>query len=206
MYPSLPRERSLVSFMTDSNYIACEVTKSFAGKTVLNKISFQLRKGELLLVTGNNGSGKTTLLKLLAGIYKADSGQLEMRGDVSYYGTDLYLYGPMSVAENLEYFAALCGISKEKVNQSIELWELSEVLGSQVRSLSSGQKCKVSIARACLQQAQIYLFDEPLRMLDQKGRNAFITQLNALTADSSVIVTTHQANFFEALSSSIIKL
>jgi len=192
--------------------------KSTAGKNfVLKNISFSLKAGELLIVTGKNGAGKTTLLRILAGLLLPDSGKVaflgkdalkhtkEIREIIGFMSSEeRNLYWKLTGRQNLEFFAALYGIDNKTVADRLErlteLLELKEFLDKPVEDCSLGMKQRLSIARCLLPHPQVILFDEPLKGLDKGSKKIFLELLGVLHEKRySVILTTHTIEDFKTI-------
>ncbi len=172
---------------------------------VFGPLDFEVAPGEALLVQGGNGAGKTSLLRVLAGLLRADSGRILVSGrpagDASLVGTAVYLghlpglKGDLSVLENLQY---LCGLQGPRDDATI-LDALAAVgLGgfedAPVRTLSAGQRKRVSLARVWLSPAPLWLLDEPYANLDLQGIDLVNRMVRAhLDEGGAALVTTHGA-------------
>jgi heme exporter protein A len=137
---------------------------------VFHPVDFALAEGELLIVTGANGSCKTTLLRLLAGIIQPGSGSIDnTAGQVAYLGHALALKEDLSSLENLRFVRDFHGAAEVSVTQAIESVGLARVALQPARTLSAGQRKRCALGRLLLQQARLWLLDEPYSNLDQEG-------------------------------------
>lgn len=172
---------------------------------VFGPLDFAVDAGEALLVQGGNGSGKTTLLRVLAGLLRADAGQVLIGGHpaapdlraraVAYLGHLAALKGELSVLENLEF---LCGLHGRREGQAIgpalEVVGMSGYEDAPARQLSAGQKKRVTLARTWLSPAPLWLLDEPYANLDLEGINLVNRMISAHLRDGgAALVTTHGA-------------
>lgn len=172
---------------------------------VFGPLDFAVDAGEALLVQGSNGSGKTTLLRVLAGLLRADSGQVLIQGKpaapdlraraVAYLGHLPALKGELTVLENLDF---LCGLHGRREGQRIEAaLEITGMAGYEdapARQLSAGQKKRVTLARLWLSPAPLWLLDEPYANLDLDGINLVNRMISAHLRDGgAALVTTHGA-------------
>jgi ABC-2 type transport system ATP-binding protein len=149
----------------------------------LVNVSFQIGAGEIAALIGANGSGKSTLLRVLATLLVPTRGRVSVAGyDVErqrsqvraclgfHSATDGGFYERLTALQNLKFFAAMNNLSgKEAANRMDELTELmglASFLGSQVRTLSTGQVHRLGLARAILHRPSVLLLDEPTRSLD----------------------------------------
>ncbi|KAF1701254.1 heme ABC exporter ATP-binding protein CcmA [Pseudoxanthomonas suwonensis] len=172
---------------------------------VFGPLDFAVDAGEALLVQGSNGSGKTTLLRVLAGLLRADSGQVLIQGKpaapdlraraVAYLGHLPALKGELTVLENLDF---LCGLHGRREGQRIEAaLEITGMAGYEdapARQLSAGQKKRVTLARMWLSPAPLWLLDEPYANLDLEGINLVNRMVSAHLRDGgATLLTTHGA-------------
>jgi ABC-type multidrug transport system ATPase subunit len=185
--------------------------RSYDGYIALTSFTVEVAAGELVALIGPNGAGKTTFLNLAAGLLEPTSGRIEIDGDVpgsiearralSYLPDTPVFYEDLSVAEHLEYVAALHGV-KEPAARIDELigrlgldgWE--DALGAE---LSKGMKQKASIALALVRPFKVLLADEPLDGLDPPSREVLF-QLLAETqaAGAAIVVSTHRPDVIAA--------
>jgi sulfate/thiosulfate transport system ATP-binding protein len=184
------------------------VSKSFKGVRVLEEVSFDVGEGEALVLLGASGSGKTTLLRIIAGLEQPDAGRVRLHGrDV----TDLparergvgvifqsyALFPRMTVEENVGYGLRIRGRRrrevKEKVEELLELVNLTEHRGKLPSQLSGGQQQRVAIARTLAYEPQVLLFDEPFGALDAQTRVRLRREIGALLKKVNVpaIFITH---------------
>ncbi|QDH69880.1 heme ABC exporter ATP-binding protein CcmA [Marilutibacter alkalisoli] len=172
---------------------------------VFGPLDFSVSAGEALLVQGDNGSGKTTLLRVLAGLLRADSGEIAIGGQpaeplrraraIAYLGHLPGLKADLSVLENLHH---LCGLHGQRDTQSIEsalaVVGLSGYEDALARQLSAGQKKRLSLARLWLSPAPLWLMDEPYANLDLEGIELVNRMVRAHLDDGGAsLVTTHGA-------------
>ncbi|RMH94498.1 heme ABC exporter ATP-binding protein CcmA [Lysobacter pythonis] len=168
-------------------------------------LDFVVEAGEALLVRGDNGVGKTTLLRILAGLLRADTGTLDIAGHaadresraraIAYLGHLPAFKADLSALENLEFLCALHGRRGERgFDQAMARVGLAGYEDSPARTLSAGQKKRLSLARMWLSPAPLWLLDEPYANLDLDG----IELVNRLIVDhlrdgGATLVTTHGA-------------
>ena len=172
---------------------------------VFGPLDFAVAAGEALLVQGGNGAGKTTLLRVLAGLLRADAGEIDIDGRsakpalraraIAYLGHLPALKGELSVLENLEF---LCGLHGRRPRQlpgeALAIVGLDGYQDSPARQLSAGQKKRVTLARMWLAPAPLWLLDEPYANLDLEGINLVNRMISAhLRGGGAALVTTHGA-------------
>jgi ABC-2 type transport system ATP-binding protein len=185
------------------------VSKRYGRTLALDGVSFDVGDRELFALLGPNGAGKTTLLHILCTVLGPDSGTAEVAGhDVvraplaarSRLGIvfqEPSLDDRLSVRENLNLHGLVFGVPRKLRRQRIEemlaLVELTDWADKPVRSLSSGMKRRLEIARALIHDSEIMLLDEPTVGLDAQTRDRIWTYVRRLQAERglTVVVTTH---------------
>jgi heme exporter protein A len=168
------------------------------GRLVFAGLSFRLRAGEGLAVTGPNGSGKSSLLRLLAGLLRAEAGELRIAGAgeeavVHYFGHAEGLKPALTLAETLQGWAALYGGDRRAVGRAAEAVGLGHALPLPVGVLSAGQRRRAGLARLLIAPRPFWLLDEPTAALDSGGE-AMLGRLmeEHLAAGGLIIAATHQ--------------
>lgn len=218
--------------MVDSQIIISNLLKSYSSRaeelTVLRGISFEVARGEVICLLGASGSGKTTTLNLLAGIDKPTAGKIYYDGkDINEWTTDqlfeyrlkeigfifqeFYLLEHLNALENVMVPIILQGKSEE-IAQDIALQLLNQVdLGRKAlnlpQELSSGEKQRVCVARAIVNNPSVLIADEPTGTLDSKTGDGIMSLLLRLAKKNkmAMIYTTHDP-YFTKMASRIIVL
>ncbi|KZZ84441.1 ATP-binding cassette domain-containing protein [Bacillus sp. SJS] len=186
-----------------------EVTKQFKDRktyvSALKHISFDVKKGEVVGLLGENGAGKTTLLRSIATLITPTDGSISVAGfdtvkksfDVKkrigvLFGGETGLYDRLTAKENLEYFAALYGLSKHETKVRIDelsvMFGMKDYLDRKVGGFSKGMRQKVAIARTLIHDPEIILFDEPTTGLDITSSNIFRQLIHQLKSKGKTIV------------------
>lgn len=192
------------------------VAKKFDdSRPILESISFDVAKGEFLVILGPSGCGKTTLLRIIAGLETADSGDIIINNknvtsfepkdrDIAMVFQNYALYPHMTVFENLAFALKIRKLPQSEIKTRVEttanLIGLSEYLNRKPKQLSGGQRQRVALGRAIIRQPSLYLFDEPLSNLDAELRMKMRSELLSLhrrVGGTSLYVTHDQV---EALS------
>lgn len=191
------------------------LTKSFGRRTVLNKISFDLRKGDFLSVFGPNGAGKTTMVKILSTLTAATSGEITISGTrltddptpirrkIGLISHNPLLYHDLNALENLQFYGALYQVPNlnKRIDELLERVELSHRRFDLVRGYSKGMAQRLSIARALLHKPSILFLDEPHSGLDPHAVDILDGLLDDIRADHTFIMITHNLDKGLSLSS-----
>lgn len=182
------------------------VTRRYGGKTVLDRITLNVARGEIFGLLGPSGSGKTTLVKLITGIEEADEGQVRMLGEsmpklsmlqrFGYMAQSDALYLELTARENLQFFASLYGLSGERREQRIraamEVVDLLDHLRKPVAAYSGGMKRRLSLALSLLHEPELLILDEPTVGIDPVLRQSIWKELLSLRDRGvTIILTTH---------------
>lgn len=142
---------------------------------VLNGINLTLGKKEILGLTGSNGSGKSTLLRIISGLIEKDKGKIHFE---SYSNQNVALissnersfYWRLTTYQNLLFFGSIYNLSKKEIDFKLaelrETLDIEDILEKPIMFLSSGQRKKAMLARACLKSPRLILCDEFLTNLD----------------------------------------
>lgn len=178
--------------------------KGQAQKPALDKVSFEVGVGSFHVLMGVNGAGKSTLFSLLSYLFACRQGRIHILGEdinqqpmaalkhIGIVFQQQTLEPGLSVLQNLQYYAALQGLSKletaNRIKQLLALVSLSEQAKQTVSKLSGGQKRRVELARALLHSPDLLLMDEATTGLDVKSRYDFIAMIRKLCAQQNVSV------------------
>jgi ABC-type polysaccharide/polyol phosphate transport system ATPase subunit len=141
----------------------------------LRNVSIEIGEGERIGLIGNNGAGKTTLLKLIAGLYKQTSGQIRVKGRLTFMaGFGIGMLEEMNVVDNVFLYAAIYGVDRETVQANLDeiiSWAgLDDFREAKFKHLSSGMKVRLAFSTTRYFDADIYLLDEALSAGDQSFR------------------------------------
>lgn len=183
-----------------------DLSKSFNGKVAVDRVSLQVKRGEIFGFLGPNGSGKTTTIRMLCGLMTPDSGSGEclgyditkssgkMKRLVGYVPQIFSLYKDMTVKENLHFVARVYGEEdyEKRTRELISELELTPYENILTGRLSGGWKQRVSLAAALIHDPQLLLLDEPTAGVDPKARREFWDYISQLTAKGiTSLVSTH---------------
>jgi ABC-2 type transport system ATP-binding protein len=182
--------------------------RKFGAFTAVDHISFEVRRGSIFGLLGPNGAGKTTTFRMLCGLLPATDGALrvagadvrharaEARAHLGYVAQKFSLYGTLTVAENLDFFASAYGLRGARKNTRIawamEQFELRSHANEASGELPGGYKQRLAMAAALLHEPEILFLDEPTSGADPLARRAFWRRITALAEQGvTIIVTTH---------------
>ncbi len=183
------------------------ISKSFGEKAVISDLSFFIEHERVTLVVGPSGVGKTTLLRILAGLEKADTGEingLENKRIVYLFQEDR-LFPWLTAQENV------AAVSEEKGRKEKALSLLSELLlGDAAKKfpheLSGGMSRRVAIARALMADGDVIILDEPFQGLDAESEKRSLEVIKKYCEGKTVIAVTHDTKQFDGYTDNIITL
>ncbi|TSD86251.1 ABC transporter ATP-binding protein [Mycobacterium sp. KBS0706] len=184
------------------------LTKRFGDFTAAADISFDIPRGEIFGLLGPNGAGKSTTFKMLCGLLKPTAGEgrvagfdlrrdsAEARNRLGYMAQKFSLYGDLSVAQNLDFFAGVYGLDRRRARRQIglmtEIFALGDVLARSAGTLPLGFKQRLALACAVMHEPEVLFLDEPTSGVDPISRREFWTHINGLVEKGvTVLVTTH---------------
>lgn len=179
------------------------ITKIYKGKTVVNNLSFEIKKGELFALLGSNGAGKSTTIKMILDLVKNDSGNITKPEDISIgYSPETPYFPPFLTAkEVLKYYGELQKIEKSELEeQCIQL--LDEVGleddNTKVRFFSKGMLQRLAMAQALLGDPEFLILDEPCAGLDAMGRLEMLKLIEKLKKKGkTILMNSHILNDME---------
>jgi ABC-2 type transport system ATP-binding protein len=181
------------------------LSRSFEGLPAVRSLDLSIQAGEMFGLVGPDGAGKTTTIRLLCTILKPTSGEatiagLDLRTDgaairrrIGYLSQTFTLYGDLTVDENLEFFAALHGVSgfAPRREELLEFTRLTDARGRLAEALSGGMKKKLALACTLIHSPDVLLLDEPTTGVDPISRGEFWNILiGVLDRGTTVIMTT----------------
>ncbi len=138
---------------------------------ILNNVSFELGRGEIVGLIGPNGAGKTSIMKILVGLTRNYTGEVDLSGvrDIGSMIETPNFYPYNTGYQNLMYFAKLNGVGEKKVEELLELLGLTEAANKNVKAYSLGMRQRLGIAQALLKDPDVLVLDEPTNGLDPEG-------------------------------------
>ncbi len=187
---------------------AKELTRRYGSFTAADRISFSIGEGEIFGLLGPNGAGKSTTFKMLCGLLRPTSGEAHVAGlDVTvqssaarnrlgYMAQKFSLYGDLSVAQNLEFFAGVYGLigmrRRRAVERVTEAFGLQRYMDTNAGTLPAGYKQRLALSCAVMHEPPVLFLDEPTSGVDPLTRREFWAHINALVQGGvTVMVTTH---------------
>ena len=183
-----------------------DLVKRFGDRTVVDRFSIRVPRGQICGFLGPNGSGKTTTIRMLCGLLTPDGGSGTCLGHdivteawaikrrVGYMTQRFSLYEDLSIKENLDFVARLYAMDRrrERVAAALERLGLANRKDQLAGSLSGGWKQRLALAAAVLHEPRLLLLDEPTAGVDPKARREFWDEIHRLAADGmTVLVSTH---------------
>ena len=197
------------------------VSKYYGDLAALVGAQLRIGPGESILLYGPNGAGKTTLLRLLATVARPSEGEVLFDGSnvrqhaaaakaaIGFVSHSTFLYGDLTVRENLEFFGTLFALAEaeKKIAAALEFFTLGKRAHTQVRKLSRGLQQRVSLARALLHEPKFLLLDEPFTGLDAATVATLETLMRQLPAEGrTVVFSTHDFERGAALARRLVAL
>lgn len=178
------------------------LAKAYGLRWALKDVNFDLPAGEVVALLGPNGAGKTTLLKLLAGLLSPTAGEivlnssnfrrsaLAQRSAIGFLNPGEHLYENLTVRENLVFFISLYKKSGAiaQIDATLDEVGLKRHSEEYVSALSSGMKCRLSIAKWKLLEPELLLLDEPYGVLDGNGVDLLESFLKAQHHEGSIVI------------------
>lgn len=187
-----------------------DIRKSFGELQVLNGISLQVRKGEVLSIIGPSGSGKSTILRILTGLDSVDSGEIDIEGRTGLVFQQFNLFPHWSVLKNIvdpqiSILGRTKGEAESKAVTLLKKMGLSDKADAYPCRLSGGQQQRASIVRALAMDPDVLFFDEPTSALDPELTGEVLKVIKQLAEEKmTMVIVTHEMSFARAVSDYII--
>jgi len=191
-----------------------DVSRTFGRRRALNRVSLTAQAGTITALLGHNGAGKSTLLSIAAtlisptsgtvryGDLDADRGGAALRARIGMLGHDLYLYGELTAAENLRFFARVYNLDavERRVDAALERAGLSARRDDIVSGFSRGMRQRLALERALMHQPRLVLMDEPFTGLDDSAVATVRARLQSLRQSGAiVVVATHDLDLADGV-------
>ncbi len=199
-----------------------DLTKRFSGVLAVDHLDVDLEKGSITALLGGNGAGKTTTLSMLLGLLKPTSGQIELFGHdfiadrfsvlgrMNFSSPYVDLPQRLTVRENLTVYGRLYGVRDVagRIEELAEEFRLDSFVDRRLRKLSSGQKTRVSLAKAMINRPEFLLLDEPTASLDPDTTSWIRTLLDSYrkSTGATILFASHDMKEVELLCDEVILL
>lgn len=192
------------------------ISKSYGTQKALDKVSFSVKKGEIVGFLGPNGAGKSTLMKILTTYLNADEGmatvngndvkeaQLQVQQSVGYLPEHNPLYLDLYVREYLAFNADVYKVAPSRIEEVIQLTGLSPESHKKIGQLSKGYRQRVGLATALLHNPEVLILDEPTTGLDPNQLVEIRNVIKSVGEDKTVFLSTHIMQEVEAICDRVI--
>ena len=198
------------------------LVKIFDKRKIIKNISFDVSENSVVGILGKNGAGKTTLLGMLMGLISPSSGRIEILGKdlnkkkneilqkINFQSPYVDLPKKMTVEQNLYFYSRLYGIKnfKDIINDLVDKLKMKDLINKSYGSLSAGQKTKVNLCKALINNPKLLLLDEPTASLDPETSifiREFLLKFQKKN-NSSILITSHNLDEIQSICSKIILL
>jgi ABC-2 type transport system ATP-binding protein len=184
------------------------LTKSFDGLTAVDRVSFEVRKGEIFGFLGPNGAGKTTTINMICGLLNPDSGTIlldgtdmrnagiSVRSRLGVVPQEVALYEELNAVENLRFWGGLYGLRgaelKTRIDDLLEASGIAERRKDAVKNFSGGMKRRLNMAAGMIHRPKLLLLDEPTVGIDPQARRLMLDLVREFSRQGTTILyTTH---------------
>ncbi|MBI2830312.1 MAG: ATP-binding cassette domain-containing protein [Chloroflexi bacterium] len=173
-----------------------DIHKRFKRQPVLRGASLSVERGEVVGIVGENGSGKSTLLRIIAGLLHSDRGHITINGRYGYCPQEPVIFDGLTMEENIDYFSAAYGLSKEEGHTRgealMERLRCRQQEGKPAAVSSGGTRQKLNLILALLNNPDLLLLDEPYQGFDWESYLTFWSLAKEMAATGqSVVVVSH---------------
>ncbi len=188
-------------FTTDKAVEIKNLSFGYGGEKIFDNFSLNIERGEKIALVGESGAGKTTLLYLLMRLFEPDSGTIAINGTISAATFTNYIFSA-SIRENFKILHE--NITDEEILSSLRTCELENFdinapIGEDGENLSGGERNRLQVALAMAKDAEILILDEPTAGLDRKNAEKLIENLILATKNRTLIIITHDSNYFSEM-------
>jgi ABC-2 type transport system ATP-binding protein len=185
--------------MTCPSVYVENVCKSYSRNAVLKRLNLSVWPGEIYGMLGSNGSGKSTLLRIIAGALHASSGNVTVAGTTGYVAQKFSLYEDLLVEENVAFSGRCYGLYgrelRNRVDETLERFDLREVRRQRTALLSHGWKQRLALAAAVCHRPSVLLLDEPTAGIDPVARHDFWDIFaDCARSGATVLLATHHVD------------
>ena len=193
------------------------LTKKFGKETVVNQLDMKIRKGEVYGFLGPNGAGKTTTIRMLLGLLKQTSGstyifqknlqheRINILKKVGSLVENPSYYPHLTAKENLETLRKILGAPKERIQEVLDIVNLTYAANKKVKSFSLGMKQRLGIASALLNNPELLILDEPTNGLDPSGIIEIRHLIKELATEHgiTIIISSHLLSEIEQIATTV---
>lgn len=196
-----------------------DVKKSYGDKTVVDGISFEMNHPGVFGLLGTNGAGKTTTIRMILGILKKDSGEINWNGkkverknvNFGYLPEERGIYPKIKIIDQLTYFAKLKGMkdgpAKEEIKKWAEKLKVSDYLEMTAEKLSKGNQQKIQFIASILHSPELIILDEPFSGLDPVNTELLKNVIIELVKEGKyIIMSSHQMSSIEEFCTEVLIL
>ena len=195
------------------------VKKSYGDKTVVDGISFEMNHPGVFGLLGTNGAGKTTTIRMILGILKKDSGEINWNGkkverknvNFGYLPEERGIYPKIKIIDQLTYFAKLKGMKEAPAKEEIKKWaeklKVSDYLEMTAEKLSKGNQQKIQFIASILHSPELIILDEPFSGLDPVNTELLKNVIIELVKEGKyIIMSSHQMSSIEEFCTEVLIL
>jgi ABC-2 type transport system ATP-binding protein len=198
------------------------ISKRFSGCVAAERLSFELRRGEVFALLGPNGAGKTTTVRMLVGIIRPDEGRIEVPAEgadadrlrperTGYLPEDRGLYQEVPILRSLVYFGRLRGMdgrdARRRACEWLEKMSLLDRKDDRLDALSKGNQQRVQFIAAVLHRPALAILDEPFSGLDPLSQELFLDLVRGLRhAGTTILLSSHQMDLVERVADRVLLL
>jgi ABC-2 type transport system ATP-binding protein len=202
--------------------IVKQISKNFGSFQALDKVSFEMKKGDIVGLLGQNGAGKTTLMRILTSFITPSSGSviidaddinthsLSIRQKIGYLPVKPPLYGDITVQYYLKFAAEIKGVPKNQrlsqLAKVLEECDLQQVKHKTIATLSKGFKQRVGIAQAIIHEPKLLILDEPTSGLDPMQIQQVLALIKNQRDQRTVLLSTHTLTEIEQVAHRVIMI
>ena len=201
--------------MTAAVIEVIKVNKQYGNTKAVRNLNFKINKGSIIGLLGPNGCGKSTTIGMMLGLIKPTSGEVIIDGEniesnrtkilqkMNFISPYIELPKKLTIEENLKVYGRMYGVKnlKDKIFELIEKLNLTEFIKRKTGELSSGQKNRVSLAKALINEPEILLLDEPTASLDPDVGDYVRSIIENFSSDNkkTILIASHNMNEVERL-------
>lgn len=193
------------------------IVKNYGDKRAVNRLSFEVREGEIYGLLGANGAGKTTTMRMVLGLILPDEGDIRYQGKayskeqlsmLGYLPEERGMYPKLKVSDQIIYLAELRGMSRKDADNNLKIWldkfQVPEYYNKKVEELSKGNQQKIQFIAAVIHKPKILILDEAFSGLDPVNVELLKATVKELRdAGTSIVFSTHRMEHVEELCRSI---